>query len=50
MENYKTYLSTLGVTPIEMRLITKNELEELRDDNIEGMDDLMDAIYDRIKL
>ena len=29
VENYKTYLSTLGVTPIEARLITKEELETL---------------------
>ena len=29
VENYKTYLSTLGVTPTEARLITKEELEGL---------------------
>ena len=29
VENYKTYLSTLGVTPIEARLITYEELESL---------------------
>ena len=29
VENYKTYLSTLGVTPIEARLITYEELKEL---------------------
>ena len=29
VENYKTYLSTLGVTPSEARLITKEELESL---------------------
>ena len=29
VENYKTYLSTLGVAPIEARLITKEELEGL---------------------
>ena len=29
VENYKTYLSTLGVTPSEARLITKEELETL---------------------
>ena len=29
VENYKTYLSTLGVTPTEARLITKEELETL---------------------
>ena len=29
VENYKTYLSTLGVTPSEARLITKEELEGL---------------------
>ena len=29
IENYKTYLSTLGVTPSEARLITKEELETL---------------------
>ena len=30
VENYKTYLSTLGVTPIEARLITYEELTDLR--------------------
>ena len=29
VENYKTYLSTLGVTPSEARLITKEELDTL---------------------
>ena len=29
VENYKTYLNTLGVTPTEARLITKEELETL---------------------
>ena len=29
VENYKTYLSTLGVTPIEARLITYEELIDL---------------------
>ena len=29
VEDYKTYLSTLGVTPIEARLITKEEIETL---------------------
>ena len=29
VENYKTYLSTLGVTPSEARLITKEEIETL---------------------
>ena len=29
VENYKTYLSTLGVTPIEARLITYEELTSL---------------------